>query len=78
MLAGVALIVVGFGLLWSARDAGDVNQDYFRWRAQKSRQGRWRRWLELQAKVSPRVNVWMGRLFAAAAFAGGVILIIRA
>jgi hypothetical protein len=27
MLAGVALIVVAFGLLWSARDAGEVNRD---------------------------------------------------
>lgn len=78
MLAGVALILVGFGLLWSARDAGNVNRDYFRRRAKRSPPGRWRRWLEIQARMSPQVNIWMGRLFAAGAFAGGLILIIRA
>jgi hypothetical protein len=77
MLAGVALVLVGFGLLWSARDAGEVNRDVVRWQAQHARPGRWRRWLELQARVSPQVNVWVGRLFAAAAFAGGLILILR-
>jgi hypothetical protein len=78
MFAGVALVLVGFGLLWSARDAGDVNGEVLRWRAQKASPGRWRRWLELQARVSPQVNVWIGRLFAAGAFVGGLILIIRA
>jgi hypothetical protein len=77
MVAGVVLIVVGLGLLWSARDAGEVNQDVVRWQAQNAPPGRWRRWLELSARVSPQVNVWVGRLFAVAAFVGGVILIAR-
>lgn len=77
MLGGVVLIAVGFGLLWSARGAGEVNQELGRWRAQNMRPGRQRRWVEWSARTSPQLNVWMGRLFAAAAFVGGVILIAR-
>jgi hypothetical protein len=77
MLAGVALIVVGLGLLWSARDAGDVNRDVARWQSQKLPPGRRRRWFEMQARTSPAVSVWTGRLFAAAAFVGGLILLLR-
>jgi hypothetical protein len=77
MLAGVVLIVVGFGLLWSARGAGEVHRDVVRWQAQNVRPGRWRRWLELNERMAPQANVWAGRVFAAAAFVGGAILILR-
>lgn len=77
MLAGIALIVIGFGLLWSARGAGEVQQEVARFQARRARPGWRRRSLERQARVSPEVSVWVGRVVAAGAFVGGVILILR-
>ena len=77
MLAGIALIAAGIGLLWAARDAGEVNADVARWQAQRTKSARARRYLEFQARASPKGTVWYGRAIAALAFAGGVILLLR-
>jgi hypothetical protein len=77
MLAGIALIAAGIGLLWAARDAGEVKADVARWQAQRATSARLRRYLEYQGRVSPRGTVWYGRAIAALAFAGGIILLLR-
>jgi hypothetical protein len=77
VLAGIALIAAGFGLLWTARDAGEVNAEVARWQAQRTRSTRVRRYLEFQARASPKGTVWYGRVVAALAFTGGVILMLR-
>jgi hypothetical protein len=70
-------MAAGLGILWAARDAGSVNADVARWQAQQARSPRARRLFELQARIAPATAVWFGRLFAALAFAGGVVLLLR-
>jgi hypothetical protein len=77
VIAGIAMIAAGFGILWAAGGAGSVNADLARWRARQTRSSRWRRFLEFQARISPSATVWYGRLIAALAFVGGIILIAR-
>jgi hypothetical protein len=77
VLAAIVLIVAGLGILWAARDAGSVNADFARWRAQRTSSERWRRYYEWQARVTPKGTVWYGRAIAALAFIGAAILLLR-
>jgi hypothetical protein len=77
VIAGLVLIAVGLAILWSARDAGEVNADVARWQAGRTKSARLRRALQFSARVSPAASVWYGRAIALLAFVGGVILIVR-
>lgn len=70
------MILVGLAILWSARGAGEVDAEVLRWQAARTRSSRLRRAALFQARFAPAATVWYGRVVAALAIVGGMVILV--
>jgi hypothetical protein len=81
VLASIALILAGVGLLLTASPYRDVAGRFARWRLEVMRERRTARALvrvaEWNARWGPAGAVWLGRSLGIAAIVVGIVLLVR-